>query len=152
MPNAQGDEVSDDGANAQDIDQSEAPKPDTFRLQIYEKANQYLGEFMQNPKDAKAKSELDNLNKQVKEQNVKDKLPKDLENFLIQVPTFIANFEIAKVTSKLRKRTQRTTKHARIWPKSRHGYPKYWIINIPPRRGADGTGSAAADSSSAATT
>jgi len=96
VPNAQGDEVSDDGANAQDIDQSEAPKPDIFRLQIYEKANQYLGEFMQNPKDAKAKSELDNPNKQVKEPNVKDKLPKDLENFLIQVPTFIANFEIAK--------------------------------------------------------
>lgn len=88
--------MSDDGANAQDIDQSEAPKPDSFRLQIYDKANQYMGEFMQNPKDAKAKSELNNLNKQIKEQNVKDKLPKDLENFLIQVPTFIANFEIAQ--------------------------------------------------------
>ena len=52
---------------------------------------------MENPRDEGAKSELQKLNKQIFKKNFKDKLPKtDLENFYIQIDTFIANFNIAK--------------------------------------------------------
>ncbi|KAL9127047.1 MAG: hypothetical protein Q9217_004011 [Psora testacea] len=158
--NAQGDEDADDGSNAMDLDQSEAPKPDDFRQQIYEKATPYLGKLMENPKDAEATSELNSLNKQIKEQNLKDKLPKkDLENFLIQIPTFVANFEMAKGHFEALKkdpaddkaRENLTTINKTLEQlNERHGYPKTWTINVPPKPGADGTGSVAAGSSGAA--
>ena len=80
-----------------DMQQSQAPKPDDFRKKIYEEATTHLGKLMKNPKDAGAKLDLEKLNKQIKEQNLKDRLPKkDLQNFVIQIPTFAANFEIAQ--------------------------------------------------------
>ena len=80
-----------------DIEQSKAPQPDDFRKKVYEEATTYLGKLMENPKDAGAKLELEKVNKQIKEQNLKDRYPKeDLQNFVIQIPTFITNFEMAQ--------------------------------------------------------
>lgn len=89
-----------------------------------------------------------------------DKLPKkDLENFLIQVDTFIANFELAKVYCEsldmdpaddiARDKIININKildHLN----ERHGYPRTWLITLPPLPGTNGAGSAAAESSRAA--
>lgn len=116
---------------------------------------------MEDPKNAGATSELNKLNKQIKEQNLKDKLPKeDLENFLIQVPTFANNFEIAKryyealrkdPTDDMAKKKLTNINGTLDQLNERHGYPKTWFIIIPPRPGTDRTRSAAAKSSGAAT-
>lgn len=66
-PKAQGREGPDTGYRPME-------RRSKVHLQIYKNANQYLGELMQNPKDAKVKSELNNLNKQIEEQDLKDKL------------------------------------------------------------------------------
>lgn len=73
-----------------DLEQSEALKPDDFRKEIYEEATTDLGNLIKDPKDARGRLELVKLNNQIKEQNLRDRLPKeDLESFLIQHPTFI---------------------------------------------------------------
>lgn len=80
-----------------EVDQGKALKPDDFCMQVYDRATPYLGKLMEDPKDTGAKAELDGLNKEIMEQNLKDKLPKEeLQNFLINVPHFTGNFEIAK--------------------------------------------------------
>lgn len=159
-PNAQGDEESDDGADAMKIDESEAPKPNDFHLQIYEKAKPCLGKLMENPEDEGAKSELYSLNKEIYEQNLKHKLPKkDLENFCIQVDTFIANFKMAKGPCEALEKDPADDKARNTMAKinetleqlnERHGYPKDWIIHVAPKPGVDGTVSAAANPSETA--
>ena len=77
------------------LDESESPMPDDFRKKIYEEATQYLAKLVNDPKDAEAISELHQLNQKIKEQNVKDELPKEeVNNFLIQVETFAAQFSL----------------------------------------------------------
>lgn len=52
---------------------------------------------MEDPKDAGARFEWEKLNNKTKEQNLRDRLPKeDLGSFLVQIPIFIKNFEIAQ--------------------------------------------------------
>ena len=158
--NAHGDEDQDDGSDRMDLAEDEVPKPDNLRKQIYEKATPHLGKLMENPKDAGATSELNKLNKQIKEQNLKDKLPKkDLENFLIQVPTFAANFEMAKgYYESLQKdpaddiAREKLTNINNILDQlnERHGYPRTWLITLSPRSGTNGAGSGAAESSGTA--
>ena len=143
--NAHGDEDQDDGSDRMDLAEDGVPKPDNLRKQIYEKATPHLGKLMENPKDAGATSELNKLNKQIKEQNLKDKLPKkDLENFLIQVPTFAANFDMAKgYYESLQKdpaddiAREKLTNINNILDQlnDRHGYPRTWLITLPPRTG-----------------
>ncbi len=143
-----------------DMEQSEAPKPDDFRKKIYEEATTHLGKLMENPKDAKANSELEKLNKQIKEQNLKDRLPKkDLQKFVIQIPTFAANFEMAQPYVKAldknpadgiaRKKLTNINDVLRQLNEL-HGYPETWLIAIrdPDPNGAES--SEAAESSGAA--
>ncbi len=59
-----------------EIVQSKVLKPNDFRKKIYEEAITYLVKLMENPKDAGAKLGLEKLNKQIKEQNLKDRLLK----------------------------------------------------------------------------
>ncbi len=143
-----------------DMQQSQAPKPDDFRKKIYEEATTHLGKLMKNPKDAGAKLDLEKLNKQIKEQNLKDRLPKkDLQNFVIQIPTFTANFEIAQpyikaldedpadsIASQKLTNINDTLRQLN----ERHGYPETWLIATrdPDPNGAES--SEAAESSGAA--
>jgi len=143
-----------------DMQQSQAPKPDDFRKKICEEATTHLGKLMENPKDAGAKLDLEKLNKQIKEQNLKDRLPKkDLQNFVIQIPTFAANFEMAQPYVKALDKDpadsiarQKLTNINDILRQlnERHGYPKTWLIAMrdPDPNGAES--SEAAESSGAA--
>lgn len=143
-----------------DMEQSEAPKPDDFRKKIYEEATMHLGKLMENPKDAGAKLDLEKLNKQIKEQNLKDKLPKkDLQNFVIQIPTFAANFEMAQPYVKAldkdpadgiaRKKLNNINDTLRQL-NERHGYPEIWLINLTDPDPNRAESSEAAESSRAA--
>jgi len=97
VKNAYEDEDQNDESDRMKIEQSEASKSDDLRQQIYEKVTSYLKKLMKNLKNAEATSELNKLNKQIKKQNLKDKLSKkDLENFLIQIFTFVINFKLTK--------------------------------------------------------
>ena len=139
---------ADDDNDAMNMEQSEAPKPDDFRKKIYAEATTYLGKLMTDPKDAEAKLELEKLNKQIKEQNIKDGLPKeDLQNFLIQVPTFVSNFELAQGYYKaLEKNPDDDIARQKLSNindmlgqlNQRHGYPETWFIAIPDRSGPNG--------------
>lgn len=94
------------------------------------------------------------------EQNLRDNLPReDRENFLIKVPTFIANFDLAKPYYKALEndpaddvaRVKLTTMNDILDQlNQQQGYPRTWLITIPPRPGTDGAGSTAAESSGAA--
>ena len=49
------------------------------------------------PKNVGARARVSHLNEQIKEQNIEENfLNKDLEKFLIKIPTLIAHFELAK--------------------------------------------------------
>ena len=49
------------------------------------------------PKNVEAKARVSRLNEQIKEQNIQENfLNKNLEKFLIKIPTLIADFELAK--------------------------------------------------------
>jgi uncharacterized protein (DUF3084 family) len=53
--------------------------------------------FMMNSKNVEAIAQLNHLNEQIKDQNIKDELSKkSLENFLIKISMFIAHFELIK--------------------------------------------------------
>jgi len=141
-----------------EIVQSKVPKPDDFRKKIYEEATTYLAKLMENPKDAGAKLGLEKLNKQIKEQNLKDRLPKkNLQNFVIQIPTFAANFELAQPYHKALQidpadgvAREKLTNINNVLRQlnERHGYPETWVIAVPDPNGAES--SKAAESSGAA--
>jgi len=97
VENAYENEDQNDESDRMKIEQSEASKSDDLCQQIYEKVTSYLRKLMKNFKNAEATSELNKLNKQIKKQNLKDKLSKkDLKNFFIQILTFVVNFELTK--------------------------------------------------------
>ncbi|KAL8816387.1 MAG: hypothetical protein Q9191_008340, partial [Dirinaria sp. TL-2023a] len=131
-----------------DIEQSEAPKSDDFRKKIYEEAISHLGKLMEDLKDAGAKLELEKLNKQIKEQNLKNKLSKeDLNNFLIQISTFIANFEMTQDYFKALQQDpndniarQKLTNINNVLRQlnERHEYSDTWLIDIPNRSDPNG--------------
>ncbi len=158
--NAHKNEDQDDESDRMKITQSEASKPNDLRQQIYEKATPHLGKLMNNSKDAEATSELNKLNKQIKEQNLKDKLSKkDLENFLIQVLTFAANFEMAKdYCESLQKDSADDIARQKLINinnilsqlNERHEYLRTWLITLPPRPGTNEAGSEATESFEAA--
>ena len=148
-PNAEGDEGSDDEGNAMDLIESEPPQPQNFHLQIYEQARPFLGMLMENPRDEGARSELQKLNRQIFDQNLNDGLPKkDLENFCIQIDTFIANFSLAKdphevliknPANKKARETLNKINEMLTQLNKRHGYPKNWTIQVPPEPKVNGT-------------
>ncbi len=158
--NAHENEDQDDESDRMEITQSEASKPNDLRQQIYEKATPHLGKLMNNLKNAEATSELNKLNKQIKKQNLKDKLSKkDLENFLIQVLTFAANFEMTKgYCESLQKDSaddiarQKLTNINNILSQlnERHGYPRTWLITLSPRPDTNEAGFEATEPSGAA--
>ena len=100
-----------------------------------------MTKLMDDPKDAGAKLELDKINKRIKEQNLRNKLSKeDLNNFLVQVPTFIANFEMAQDSYKALRQDPndnvamkkvRSINDVLTQLNQRHGYPEIWQITIP---------------------
>ncbi len=103
---------------------------------------------MEDPKDAGARLELEKLNNKIKEQNLRDRLPKeDLGSFLVQIPIFIRNFEIAqgyyKAVQKDREDDMAREKLTNInnmlrQLNERHNYPDTWLITIPDRAGFSG--------------
>ena len=143
-----------------EVDQGKALKPDDFRMQVYDKATPYLGKLVEDPKDAGAKAELDRLNKEILEQNLKDRLPKEeLQNFLINVPHFTGNFELAKKyfealaedPADILAREKLTNINGSLDKMNElRGYPKSWLMTIPPQPETDATGSGGAESSAAA--
>jgi hypothetical protein len=79
------------------IEQNEASKSDDFCQQIYAKVKSYLETLMKNSKNVEAIVNLKSLNKQIQEQNLKDKISKkNLENFFIKISTFVAHFDMIK--------------------------------------------------------
>jgi len=97
VENAHEDEDQDDESDCMNLAEDEVSKLNNLRKQIYEKVTSHLEKLMKNFKNAEATSELNKLNKQIKKQNLKDKLSKkDLKNFLIQILTFVVNFEMTK--------------------------------------------------------
>ena len=111
-------------------------------MQVYDKVTPYLGKLMEDPKDARAKAELGVLNKEIIEQNLKDRLPKkELQNFLINVPHFTSNFELAKKyfealakdLANIIAREKLTNINRSLEKVNKlRGYPKSWLITIPP--------------------
>lgn len=86
------------------VEQSEL-KSNDFCKQIYEQATSYLGKLINDLDNKVAQLELRKLNEQIKQRNVKNKLSKNnLNNFLINVLMFIANFKNAKRFNKALKK------------------------------------------------
>jgi hypothetical protein len=145
--NAQGNEDHDDGPDAMKIEQSEASKSNDLRQQIYAKATSYLGTLMKNPQNAEAIENLESLNKQIKQQNLKDKLSqKNLENFLIKIPTFVAHFEMIKDSFKTLQTNPGDDTAREILIKinevleqlnERHDYSRTWLIDISSKPDTD---------------
>ncbi len=78
------------------VEQSES-KSDDFCKQIYEQATSHLKKLINNLDNKVAQLELGKLNEQIKQRNVKNKVSKNnLDDFLINVLMFIANFKNAK--------------------------------------------------------
>ncbi len=78
------------------VEQSES-KSDDFCKQIYKQATSHLRKLMNDLDNKVAQLELRKLNEQIKQRNVKNKLSKNnLDDFLINVFMFIANFKNAK--------------------------------------------------------
>ncbi len=160
VENAHENEDQNDESDRMEIEQSEAPKPDDLRQQIYEKVTSYLKKLMKNLKNAEATSELNKLNKQIKKQNLKDKLSKkDLENFLIQILTFAVNFELAKdYRESVAKNSADDIAREKInninnildQLNERHEYLRTWLIHLVPRSDTDEADFAVAESFRAA--
>ncbi|KAK3176512.1 hypothetical protein OEA41_007835 [Lepraria neglecta] len=103
-----------------------------------------------------AEAELDGLNKQIFEQNLKDKFPRnDIQDCLIKVPTFIAHFQLAKpyydtlekdLTDEMAREKPTNINKTLGQVNERHGYPRTWLMTIPP---PSDSGSGAAESSGA---
>ena len=78
------------------VEQSES-KSDDFCKQIYEQVTSHLRKLMNDLDNKVAQLELKKLNEQIKQRNVKNKLLKNnLDDFLINIFMFIANFKNAK--------------------------------------------------------
>ncbi len=123
------------------VEQSE-PKPDDFCKQIYEQATPHLGKLMNDLDNKAAQLELGKLNEQIKQRNVKNKLSKNnLDDFLINVSMFIANFKNAKGFNEALKKNStdniarekliKINQHMNLVNEQR-GYPRNWIITISP--------------------
>ncbi len=142
-----------------EVEQS-GPKPDDFCKQIYEQATPHLGKLMDDLDNKAAQLELGKLNEQIKQRNVKNKLPKNnLDDFLINVPMFIANFKNAKGSIEAlkkdptdniaREKLIKINQHMDLVNEQR-GYPRKWLIIIPPHpdTNAAGFGSGTSEESS----
>ena len=96
--NAQENEDSDNEIDAIMLETSEALKSNDFRQTIYKTVEQYLRALMSNSKNVTAKTRVNRLNEQIKEQNIKDNFfKKNLDKFLINIFTFIVHFELIKI-------------------------------------------------------
>ena len=139
--------------------ESEAPKPDDFRQEIYKEATPYLGKLVDNPKDAEAILKLQQLNQNIIEQNRREKLPKDeVNNFTIQIETFASNFETghkymkalcADPTDTIAREKVGNINDILRQLNERHGYPSSWLLD-PPKAPTEAAGSSGAATSSGA--
>jgi len=123
------------------VEQSES-KPDDFCKQIYEQATSHLGKLMNDLDNKVAQLELGKLNEQIKQRNVKNKLPKNnLDDFLINVLMFIANFKNAKrfiealkknsTDNIAREKLIKINQHMNLVNEQR-SYLRKWLIIISP--------------------
>jgi hypothetical protein len=95
--NAQKNEDQDDKFDTMMLETSETSKSNDFRLQVYQKVEQYLETLMMNSENDEAKAQLHHLNELIKKQNIKNEFSKkNLDDYFIQVLTFIAHFELIK--------------------------------------------------------
>jgi hypothetical protein len=93
--NAQEDEDQDDKFNTTMFETNETSKSNDFRFQVYKEVEQYLKMFMMNSENDEAKTQLHHLNELTKKQNIKNEFSKEkLDDYFIQVSTFIAHFEL----------------------------------------------------------
>ena len=75
----------------------EVSKSNTFYQEIYRETEIYFSVLVIDLLNNKAKEELKKLNKKIKKQNVKNGyLKENLEQYLIQIPTFIKHFKLSK--------------------------------------------------------
>ncbi len=160
VENAHENEDQNDKSDRMKIEQSEASKSDDLRQQIYEKVTSHLRKLMKNFKNAEATSESNKLNKQIKKQNLKDKLSKkDLKNFLIQILTFVVNFEMTKdYYESLQKNSADNIAREKLINinnilnqlNERHEYLRTWLITISSESGTNEAEFEAAESFKAA--
>lgn len=139
----QGDEDPGDEVDAVMLEANEAPKPNDFRQAIYKEAEPCLQTLIIDPKNVRARARVSRLNEQIKEQNIKENfLNKDLEKFLIKIPTLIAHFELTKDSHEsLQKNPNDDETRKKLIEinkilseiNKQSGYPETWVINIPPR-------------------
>jgi hypothetical protein len=95
--NAQEDEDQDDKFDTMMLETNETSKSNDFRFQVYQKIEQYLETFMMNSENDETKTQLHHLNELIKKQNIKNEFSKkNLDDYLIQVFIFIAQFELIK--------------------------------------------------------
>lgn len=95
--NVQKNENSGDEVDAVMFEANEAPKPNDFRQTIYKETEPFLQTLIMNSKNVETRIRVSRLNEQIKEQNIEEiLLNKDLEKFLIKIPTLITHFELAK--------------------------------------------------------
>lgn len=136
----------DNGNHLMEVEQS-GPKSDDFCKQIYEKATSHLRNLMDDPDNKAAQLELGKLNEQIKQRNVDNKLPKNnLDDFLINVPMFIANFENAKgfnealkkdsTDSIARRKLLKINQHMNLVNEQRD-YLRNWLMRISPQSGTN---------------
>jgi signal recognition particle GTPase len=95
--NEQENEDQDDKFDTMMLETSEIAKSNDFRRQIYEKIESYLTMFMMKLKNVEMITQLNHLNEQIKNQNIKNEFSKkSLKNFFIKIFIFIAHFELIK--------------------------------------------------------
>lgn len=142
------------------LDESEPPMPDEFCQKIYEEATQYLGRLANDDKDAEAISKLEQLNQNIKEQNMRNGLPREeLESFFIKIKTFAPSFALGRPYMRAlqqdpadtiaREKVNNINKTLGDVNK-RYGYPSTWLLSPPPIPTGAAASSGAAESSGAA--
>ncbi len=149
-----------DDTEAMKLNQSEASRPDDFRMKIYEEATTHLRKLMKNLKNAEAKSNLKKLNKQITKQNFKNRLSKkNLQNFIIEIFILIINFEMARPYLKaleknpadeIARRKLININNVLRQLNERHEYSETWVITIEDSDSNEAESSKAAESFEAA--
>lgn len=135
-------------------------KSDDFRRKIYEEATTHLRKLMENLKNAKAKSNLKKLNKQIMKQNFKNRLSKkNLQNFIIEIFIFVTNFEMTRSylkaleknpTDEIARRKLININNVLRQLNKRHEYSETWVITIEDSDFNEAESSKAAESFEAA--
>ena len=172
-PNAEADRESEDKDSENENsknENSEAEKPDNnadakmkfemlklniFCQEIYRETETYFSVFVINLLNNKVKEKLKKLNKKIKKWNVKDEYSKkNLEWYLIQIPTFIEHFKLSKGYQEVLMKNPADKKACDALKKinemlsqinMRHDYLDDWTISVSPKPDADATVSTAAD-------